>query len=306
MKARRQARRGMRSSRRLQAPHSLHEDQMSERRGSDDGGSLVELESFGSLSRSSTLRSTGTQLRQRHPFGKDDTKTQMLDESVMELSYAPLLPTPAQQFNIQPTKVSRQGSTDSSRDFVVGIETASPSPRQAPLPLPLSNAPSSSLGSVSPRIQLPTPPSESPATSFRSLSPSQPHLQAPSLDNSFSQSTAHSFNTARSALSPSQTEFHSLSPSNPGSPFTDAMSFSSMSGDEGLFSDDMRSRSNESLVRVDPLRDDRSSVADGEHDPSAAFIDVEYGSDEGSDEGSDGSWQDVSERRSTGATSPRL
>lgn len=53
---------------------------MSERRGRDDGGSLVELESFGSVSKSSTLRSTGTQLRQRHPFGQDDTKTQMLDE----------------------------------------------------------------------------------------------------------------------------------------------------------------------------------------------------------------------------------
>ena len=81
MKARRQARRDMRSSRRLQAPHSVHEDQtMSERRGSDDGGSLFELESLGSVSRSSTLRSTGTQLRQRHPFKQDDTKTQMLDE----------------------------------------------------------------------------------------------------------------------------------------------------------------------------------------------------------------------------------
>lgn len=223
----------------------------------------------------------------------------------MELSYAPLLPTPAQQFNIQP-KVTRQGSTDSnvSREFVVGIETASPSPRRAPLPL--NNEPSSSLGSVSPRIQLPTPPSESPASSTRSLSPAQPHLQAPSLDNSFSQSTAHSFNTARSALSPSLTEFHSLSPSNPGSPFTDAMSFSSMSGDEGMFSVDMRSRSNESLVRVDPLHDAESTIADSEHEHSAAYIDVEYGSDSGSDEGSDGSWQDVSERRSTGVSSPRL
>jgi len=80
-----------------------------------------------------------------------------------------------------------------------------------------------------------------------------------------------------------------------------------VSVDEGLFSDDMRSRSNDSLLRVDPRHDDeQSTIAESEHEHSAAFIDVDYGSEDGSDEGSDGSWQDVSEGRSTGAISPRL